>query len=208
MLNSACGGSNQNTEVEIKADKVEEGLRVEVGAETSGTAGVKMGSSKKKISRVCLLVGALVSFIACSSDPGAASPRLAVPFTSDISINEIMVAQIDHAAHFIWDAANPDLAAGEVDWEEVEHHAIQIISSRAAMTMGGTGVNDAMWVVQRSWRDYVEQMNAAGLLALSSSRAADQTQLARAGDALIATCEGCHQQYKPSIPTEGYRKRH
>jgi hypothetical protein len=27
-------------------------------------------------------------------------------------------------------------------------------------------------------------------------------------DALIATCEGCHQQYKPSIPTEGYRKRH
>lgn len=84
----------------------------------------------------------------------------------------------------------------------------QIISSRAAMTMGGTGVNDAMWVVQRSWRDYVEQMNAAGLLALSSSRASDQAQLARAGDALIVTCEGCHQQFKPSIPTEGYRKRH
>lgn len=167
-----------------------------------------MGFSKKATSRVYLLAGTLVSFIACSSDPGAANPRLAVPFTSDISINEIMVAQIDHAAHFIWDAANPDLAAGEVDWEEVEHHAIQIISSRAAMTMGGTGVNDAMWVVQRSWRDYVEQMNAAGLLALSSSRASDQAQLARAGDALIATCEGCHQQFKPSIPTEGYRKRH
>ena len=84
----------------------------------------------------------------------------------------------------------------------------QIISSRAAMTMGGTGVNDAMWVVQRSWRDYVEQMNTAGLLALSSSRASDQAQLARAGDALIVTCEGCHQQFKPSIPAEGYRKRH
>lgn len=167
-----------------------------------------MGFKKTAISRMYLLAGALVSFIGCSSDPGSANPRLAVPFTSDISINEIMVAQIDHAAHFIWDAANPDLAASEVDWEEVEHHAIQIISSRAAMTMGGTGVNDAMWVVQRSWRDYVEQMNAAGLSALSSARAADRAQLARAGDALITTCEGCHQQYKPSIPTEGYRKRH
>jgi len=51
-------------------------------------------------------------------------------------------------------------------------------------------------------------MNTAGLLALSSSRASDQAQLARAGDAQIATCEGCHQQFKPSIPTEGYRKRH
>ena len=76
------------------------------------------------------------------------------------------------------------------------------------MTMGGTGVNDAMWVVQQSWRGYVEQMNAAGLLALSSSRVSDQAQLDRAGDTLIATYEGCHQQFKPSIPTEGYRKRH
>ena len=163
---------------------------------------------RKRTIRIGLMAGLIGLLLACSADPEPTRTRVSVPFTSDISINEIMVAQIDHAAHFIWDAANPDQGATDVDWEEVEHHAIQLISSRAAMTMGGTGVNDAMWVVQRSWRDYVEQMNAAGLLALSSARSADREQLARAGDALIVTCEGCHQQFKPAIPTEGYRKQH
>ena len=161
----------------------------------------------KRVWVVCLSLIFGASLAACRVGPDAASMRNAVPFTPDISINEIMVAQIDHAAHFIWDAADPDLAFEEVDWEEVEHHAIQLISSRAAMTMGGTGVNDAMWVVQRSWRDYVDQMNAAGLLALDSARTVNREQLMQASDALVVTCEGCHQQYKPSIPTEGYWKR-
>ena len=136
------------------------------------------------------------------------STRVNIPFTPEISINEIMVAQIDHAAHFIWDAANPDNTASEIHWQEVEHHAIQLISSRSAMSMGGTGVNDAMWIAQTSWREYVNTMNSASLLALSSARNEDATQLARAGDMLIESCESCHQQYKPSIPTEGFSHPH
>lgn len=150
-----------------------------------------------------------MGLVACQgqSQPIAA-PRTNVPFTPDISINEVMVAQIDHAAHFIWDAANPDLSPSQLDWGEVEHHAIQLISSRAALTMGGTGVNDAMWIAQRSWRSYVQAMNEASLLALTASRAQSRATLTRAGDLLIEACEGCHQQYKPEIPTEGYSKNH
>ena len=145
--------------------------------------------------------------VASSFDKGA-GPRVNTPFTPDISINEVMVAQIDHAAHSIWNAANPETTLTDLDWQEVEHHAIQLISSRSAMTMGGTGVNDAMWIAQSSWRDYVNSMNEAGLIALSSARQQDRAALSRAGDSLIETCEGCHQQFKPSIPTEGFTHQH
>ncbi len=149
-----------------------------------------------------------VGLVACQGQrPTVAVPRANVPFTPDISINEIMVAQIDHAAQVVWEAGNPSLAASEVNWGEVEHHAIQLISSRAALTMGGTGVNDAMWIAQRSWRSYVQIMNEASLLALNASRSQDQPLLTRAGNMLVETCDGCHQQYKPEIPTEGYRRR-
>ncbi|MSR11834.1 MAG: hypothetical protein EXR84_08550 [Gammaproteobacteria bacterium] len=134
--------------------------------------------------------------------------RVNIPFTPDVSINEVMVAQIDHAAHFIWDAADPDRALADVEWQEAEHHAIQIISSRSALSMGGTGVNDAMWIVQQFWRNYVNQMNVAGLLALSSARAQDRDGLAQAADLLVESCEGCHQQFKPTIPTEGFSHPH
>lgn len=131
-----------------------------------------------------------------------------IPFTPDVSINEVMVAQIDHASHFIWTAANPDLPPADIDWQEAEHHAIQIISSRSALSMGGSGVNDAMWITQQSWREYVNLMNAGGLLALTSARAQDREGLARAGDMLVESCESCHQQFKPTAPTEGYYHLH
>lgn len=135
-------------------------------------------------------------------------PRTSIPFVADISINEVMVAQIDHAAHFIWDAADPANEVSDVEWEEVEHHAIQLIASQSMMTMGGSGVNDSMWVVQSGWRAYVDQMDAASLHALNAARSQNQVALRSAGDELVASCEGCHRQFKPSIPTEGLLHRH
>ena len=156
-----------------------------------------------------VLLGLAVLLVACTQTGAERiSTRTNAPFTPDISINEVMVAQIDHAAHFIWDTANPDLDSLNRPWHEVEQYAIQLISSRAAMTMGGTGVNDAMWIAQPSWRRYVQEMNEASLMALTSARTQDMGMLTRAGDRLVESCEGCHQQYKPSIPTEGYLKSH
>jgi hypothetical protein len=165
----------------------------------------------KLFAKLVAMLALGVSVAACDSpdqSQSALGPRVNTPFTPEISINEIMVAQIDHAAHFIWDATSPDSVMAEIDWQEVEHHAIQLISSRAAMTMGGTGVNDQMWIAQPSWRDYVNRMNDASLLALASARQRNREQLTRASNMLIDTCETCHRQYKPTIPTEGYTKQH
>ncbi|MDD9890161.1 MAG: hypothetical protein OXU66_13310 [Gammaproteobacteria bacterium] len=51
-------------------------------------------------------------------------------------------------------------------------------------------------------------MNEAAVLALTSARLRDKTALIVASDDLIETCEGCHTQYKPSVPTEGYSHVH
>lgn len=148
-----------------------------------------------------------LSLAACSNASRPPS-RAVVPFTPDVSINEVMIAQIDHAAHFIWEAANPDNPSMDVNWQEVEHHAIQLISSRSAMTMGGTGSNDAMWIAQPGWRSYVTQMNAASIQALNAARDENFSGLISAGDNLVESCEGCHQQYKPDVPTEGLLHPH
>jgi cytochrome c556 len=155
-------------------------------------------------------IACAVTALSCGSVNQQASRRAqtTAPFTPDVSINEVMVAQIDHAAHFIWDAANPDNITSDINWLEVEHHSIQLLSSRSAMTMGGAGVNDAMWVVQRSWRGFVDQMNTASMQAMAAAKAKNLTELGLAGDRLVESCEGCHRQYKPSVPTEGLMHLH
>jgi len=150
----------------------------------------------------------VLSCVAVTEQGAPGRGQVYVPYTPDVSINEVMVAQIDHASHFIWNAANPDNLPSDLDWMEVEHHAIQLLSSRSAMTMGGAGVNDSMWVVQNSWRDYVNQMNDASLEALAAAKARDLSALTVAGNRLVESCEGCHRQYKPSVPTEGLMHPH
>lgn len=164
--------------------------------------------NRSRVRLLFLLIAVVLSACQGQNTSVSGARRTNVPFTPDISINDVMIAQIDHAAHFIWDGANPDRDSADIDWDEVGHHAIQLISSRAALTMGGTGVNDAMWIAQRSWRQYVQEMNEASLLALNAARTENRAMLSRAGDLLVETCEGCHQQYKPEIPTEGYSKNH
>ena len=165
--------------------------------------GVQPTFRKRALKLILLgMMGLVVGCTQAISEPMRS--RINTPFTPDISINEVMVGQIDHAAQFIWNAANPDLNPINRDWQDVEHHAIQLIASRAAMTMGGTGVNDAMWIAQPTWRRFVQEMNDASVLALTSARSRNLDSLQLAGDRLVESCEGCHQQYKPGIPTGGY----
>jgi hypothetical protein len=53
-------------------------------------------------------------------------PRAFAPFVAQISINEVMVTQTDHASHFILEAANSKNTALKNQWREVGHHAIDL----------------------------------------------------------------------------------
>jgi len=143
------------------------------------------------------------------ADPPGQGPGINVPFVPDISINEIMVGQVDHAAHEVLSLSlddNQRLTIGA--WQELEHNVIQLISSTSAITMGGSGVNDAMWIAQTGWREYTGQMNEAASSALQATRVQDLPALLDAADALREACDACHLQYKPEIPTEGFYRLH
>jgi len=165
------------------------------------------------IINIWTIAAAVLLLLLGSCSPPAESPGqepgVNVPFVPEISINEIMVGQVDHAAHEVLSLSltdNQRLTIGA--WQELEHHAIQLISSTSAITMGGSGVNDAMWVAQPGWRQFTGQMNGAASNALQAARTQDLPALMDAADDLRESCDGCHRQYKPEIPTEGFYRLH
>jgi len=85
-----------------------------------------------------------------------------VPFVPAISINDIVVGQVGHAAHSILELkidSNRQITG--VAWQEMEHYAIQLQSSISSIIMGGSGVNDAIWVAQTGWRGFARQVGDA-----------------------------------------------
>ena len=80
----------------------------------------------------------------CVSRLGVAqSDANAVPLKT--SINALMVALVDHAAHEIWEAGSAERLTGR-DWQTVEQHAFQLVASGALISLEGTGPQDKAWV--------------------------------------------------------------
>ena len=123
-----------------------------------------------------------------------------------VSINALMVAVVDHSAHEIWDAGNVARSGGTLsgrDWQEIEQHSIQLAASGTLISLGGTGTADFGWVESPAWQGYARQLTESAMAAHEAVANQDQMALADAGDALAATCEACHQTFKPDAPTEG-----
>jgi hypothetical protein len=133
--------------------------------------------------------------------------RFVVP--PQVSINEVMVAVVDHASHELWHVAIEEQAPEtDEDWRELEHHAIQLASAGSWVSLGGIGEADQGWVKLVGWSDYAQGMTDAAVTALEATRARDLEALIEAGDALVETCEACHKEFKPELPSEGYVHPH
>jgi hypothetical protein len=130
----------------------------------------------------------------------AAAQRVEMP----VSINAIMVTLIDHSAHHIWDYGVMEREITNDEWRIVEYYAIQLAASGPAITLGGTGDNDNNWVLSPLWKDYTQAMTDTAMQAMAAAHAQDQELLLAAGNALTDSCEGCHETFKPELPTEGF----
>lgn len=138
----------------------------------------------------------LPASLAQDSDSGAP----VVPLST--SINALMVALVDHSAHAIWDAGANQPMTGR-DWQILEQHAIQLIGSGTLVSLGGTGRADKGWVSQSSWQVWTKEMTDGALAALDAVKNKDTEALDVAGFTLVESCEGCHDEFKPEVPTEG-----
>lgn len=132
----------------------------------------------------------------------AASESTVLP--NPVSINALMVTLIDHSAHYIWDYGSMEREITPEEWRTVEYYAIQLAGAGSLITIGGSGPLDATWAQSPEWLSYSKAMSDAAMLALDASKAQDKAKLLEVGDSLIASCEGCHEAFKPDVPTEGF----
>lgn len=142
------------------------------------------------------LAASVFLLAACSSEPEATEQQVRLP----ISLNEVMVALVNHAADPIW-RADWDQPQTDAEWREVERLAYQVQVGGALLQFPGTGPLDEAWVSHPDWNVFAQQMSEAGRRAVNSARAKDQTLIRRAGDDLVESCEACHKAFKPDLPT-------
>ena len=124
-------------------------------------------------------------------------------FPLPVSINALMVTMLDHSAHYIWDYAALEETMLEEEWAAVEYYAIQLAAGGPLITLGGTGEFDNGWVSSPQWLAYSMDMSNAAMKAKTASRLEDKELLMTAGDELLDSCLGCHDLFKPEIPSEG-----
>jgi hypothetical protein len=138
-------------------------------------------------------------------EAAAPSPAATAPATMlNTSYNELMVAWIDNASHVLWDAEKPGFAPkNDPDWIEIEDHAIQVAAAGTVIQLAGAGPRDAMWAEQDGWKTNARLMSEAGKTAADAAKNRNLPALIEANGKLVQTCEGCHKQFKPELPSEG-----
>jgi hypothetical protein len=128
-----------------------------------------------------------------------AAPHVAVP----ISVNSLMVALVDQAAHEIWDGGNQTRNLTAREWLLIEQHSLQLAGAGSLISLGGTGPADQGWALSPEWQDWSRKLSAVALDAKLATDNKDKVALRVAGDRLVETCVGCHKVFKPDVPTEG-----
>lgn len=118
------------------------------------------------------------------------------------SINATMVAVVDWAAHEIWEAGYAETMTGR-NWLTTKQFAIQLLASGTLVSLGGNGKADMGWANNAEWQTWSAKMIQETERALVAIDAKDQAALKESGERLVDTCEGCHDAFKPDIPTEG-----
>jgi cytochrome c556 len=120
-----------------------------------------------------------------------------------------MVAIVDHAGHQLWNVEREGNAPKtRSDWENLAEHATQLAAAGALVRVPGTGVNDMTWVGSPGWQKWSRAMSDAAQAALKATEAENLEALVAANGQLVESCEGCHKEFKPELPSEGIAHAH
>jgi Cytochrome C' len=129
--------------------------------------------------------------------------------TSPVSINASMVSIVDHAGHQLWNVEREgNKPKTKEDWEVLAEHATQLAAAGALVRIPGTGVQDMTWVASPDWQKWARAMSDAAQAQLKATEGENFEALVAANGQLVETCEGCHKQFKPELPSEGIAHAH
>jgi hypothetical protein len=139
----------------------------------------------------------------------AAQPAPSAPVRSPVSINASMVSIVDHAGHQLWSVEREGKAPKtQQDWENLAEHATQMAAAGALIRVAGPGVQDMTWVATPGWQKWSRAMSDAALAALKATEDESLEALVAANGQLVQSCEGCHKEFKPELPSEGIVHAH
>lgn len=165
-----------------------------------------MTTLKQNFIKLAIVLFAVLIFLILISTLLAAPSRAAeaAKIEMPVSINSVMVTFIDHAAHHIWDYGVMERQITDDEWRIVEYYAIQLAAAGPLLALGGSGELDNGWVLSPLWTDHARTMTSTAQQAIQAARDHDQPMLLAAGNNLTDSCEGCHEAFKPELPTEGF----
>ena len=148
------------------------------------------------------VAGLLVILAGCAPAPQKPAAQAQPEFKGVVPINDIMVSVVDHNAHLLWNVADPKMAPKtDQDWHNLEHAATTLAASGNMILIPGPPKEDQEWVKDPRWQKHAQDLTNAGLRALMAVDKRDLKALEAAGDDLVVTCEACHKDFKPALPT-------
>jgi hypothetical protein len=176
--------------------------------------------------RTAIFATLVISVLGLSACAPKISPAVApTPFRLSATIQDIMAAEVDPAADFIWEAVSSETTAGGTDnkqprtnaeWLAVRHQAIVLVEATNLLVMEGRQVavhgkqledakvpgisspeeiKEAIDADRSSFVKVVHALNEAGVNVLAAIDGKNVEALVTAGDALDHACENCHLKY-------------
>lgn len=115
------------------------------------------------------------------------------------TVKEIMVSVVDPTTNALWAVAlDENIPSSDEDWKALENQSIKLIAISSALSLGGSGVDDAVWSTDEKWQGHLRQMSDISNQFLIASREKNYQGLLDAGEVLIEPCSGCHQDFPGS----------
>jgi hypothetical protein len=143
----------------------------------------------------------LASLVGWNPSLAQAVPPVLLPL--QMSLNRLMVAVVDDAAHGIWAGGNKNEPLNDLEWVEIEMNTYQLQAAATLVSIGGTGPADRGWVTSPAFQERARKLGDMAVSARSAVTAKNQVALRTAGDTLVDVCNDCHTVFKPDVPTEG-----
>lgn len=147
----------------------------------------------------------LVALAGCDRTGGEEANEAPSAAVLPISLNAAMISVVDHSADYIFALGNGDMPRDDHDWDLVRSATYEMILAGKLIQMRGTGPNDAEWVADPGWRSMADDLSRIGqeAQARAEARSTDQDKWRALGDRLVQNCLGCHEAFKPELPSEG-----
>jgi hypothetical protein len=156
--------------------------------------------------RIRALFAVSLAVLACVATPqtGASaqakpSPHLerGEPIPLAMPIRKVMNAIIDYWAFGVLFLSESKGALNDNDWRSLELASLNLTIAATAITVPGTGANDAAWVADPDWRKWAAEMQEAGAMLDTAVQQRNRSALSASANRLADACLACHKAFKP-----------